>query len=407
MLNIPLLPFEAAQQAVESLTDPRVKSQLLSELAGRQLSTGQFDAALQTFAAIPLPLERRIALLVADFQSFPSEKIEPLLQLLKTDTQTSLLAGRLAVAMLETNNTDAAWKLIETDRDAFETDQQQYEFFEKALPLAQADDWTKVLRLYRTIAPGMYQDWASLALIKYLAERQRADETEKFIHLLSSPLRSAWAYWIIDQRYSAGVPLSGTPASQSERYFAKALETAEEIEITTDDEGTMENLAVLLRIFGRAAFKKNQRELGERLLERSEAAAAVLTVPVQRYRAQCFLGKVLLDLGLIVSIREYLPIDNMLESQSSALNRSRVSVWLAETGWSEGWTKAIEAMAVPERGTDESDRVQQITDVLKRFVAHHQGLEPTGNPLEDAVRLSGEAFETLYFDPFAEWDCGC
>ena len=398
MPNISLFPFEAAQRAAETLTDVRVKSQLLSELAQQQLSTKQFDAALQTFAAIPLPLERRVALLIADFQSFPPEKIEPLLQLLKMDSQTNPLAGRLAIALLDAKNTAAAWKLVETDRNAFETDQQQYEFFEKILPLADAGDWEKILHLYRTVAPGMYQDWASLALIKYLAERQRADEAERFIDRLSSSLRCAWAYWLI---YRA------SPAEQAEHYFDKAIATAEDINITQDDAATMENLAVMLRIFGRNAFENDRRELGERLLEQSEAAAAALTLPIQRYRLQCFLGKVLIDLGRIESIREYLPINTMLESLSSALNRSRVSVWLAEAGWSEGWTYAAEIMATPERGTDESDRVRQIADVLKRFVSHHQGLGVSGDPSEDSVRISGEEFETLYFDPFAEWDCGC
>jgi len=398
MPNIPLLPFEAAQRAAESLTDARVKSQLISELAQQQLLTGQFDTALQTFAAIPLPHERRVALLVADFQSFPPEKIEPLLQLLKADTQTNGLAGRLAISMLEADNTAAAWKVVEIDRGAFETDQQQYEFFEKVLPLADANDWAKVLRLYRSVAPGMYQDWASLALIKYLAERGRADEAEKFFGSLSSLLRCAWAYWMIYRL---------SPTEQAEHYFDKALETTDEIAIKSDDETTMENLAVILRILGRTAFENNRREQGERLLERSEAAAAMLTLPFQRYRVQCFLGKVLMELGLIGSIQEYLPIDTMMESLSSGLHRSRVSVWLAEARWSEGWTKAIEAVAVSERGTEESDRVQQISNVLKRFVAHHQDLKATGDPSEDTVRISGEEFESLYFDPFAEWDCGC
>jgi len=398
MSNVPLLPFEAAQRAAESLADPRVKSQLLSELARHQLSTGQFDVALQTFAAIPVPLERRIALLIADFQSFPPGKVEALLQLLKADTQTNLLAGRLAVTMLETNNIASAWKIIETDRNAFETDQQQYEFLEKVLPQSNANDWEKILRLHRAIAPGMYKDWASLALIKHLAEQKRANEAERFIDLLSSSLRCSWAYWLVCRL---------SPAEQSERYFDKAIEIAEAIEITTNDEEMMEKLAVQLRIFGRIAFEKGWRERGERLLERSEAAVAAVTLPIQRYRLQCFLGKVLLELRLIGSIREYLPIDTVFESLPSALNRSRLSVWLAEAGWINGWSKAIEMMATPERGVDESDRMQQISEVLKRFVAHHQNLAMTGDPAEDAIRLSGEEFETFYFDPFAEWDCGC
>jgi len=398
MSHVLLPPFVAAQRAAESLTDPRVQSQLLSELAQHQLSTGQFETALQTFAAIPVPLERRIALLVANFKSFPPEQVEPLLQLLKADSQTELLAGRLAIAMLEANNTVAAWKVIETDRGAFETDDQHYEFLRKVLPIVHADDWDKVLRLYRSTSPGMYQDWASLALIKFLAEHGRADETERFTSLLSSPLRDAWANWLVYQL---------SPAEPPERFFDRAIDVTSEIDIVSNDETTMENLAIVLRIFGRAAFEKDRREQGEQLLERSEAVIAMMTLPIQRYRLQSFLGKVLLELGLIGSIREYLAIDDMMESLTSALNRSRFSVWLAEAGWSEGWTRAVETMATPQRGVDEEDRVQQISDVLRRFVAHQQDLERTGDPIEDAVRLSGEGFETYYFDPFAEWDCGC
>jgi len=400
MSNISLLPFEAARRAAELLTDPRVQSQLLSELAQCQLSTGQFDAALQTFAAIPLPLERRIALLVADFQSFPPERVEPLLKLLETDVQTRFLAGRLAIAMLEADNPWAAWKVIEIDRGAFETEGQRYEFLEKALPhtnLANVEDLEKVQRLYYAFLPGIYKDWASLALIKRLARGQQLDEAERFVESISSPLRRAWAYRVIYQS-SPEMPI---------RYFDKALEIAEDIEIVSNNEETMEQLAIVLRIFGRAAFKNNRREQGERLLERSEAAATVQTLPIHRYRLQSFLGKVLLELGLIGSIREYLAIEDMLESLTSALNRSRLSVWLAEAGWDKGWTLAIETMATPQRGVDELDRKQQISTVLKRFVAHHQGLAGTGDPIEDALRLSAEEFESLYFDPFAEWDCGC
>ena len=396
MSTIPLFPFETARRAAETLTDPRVTSQLLSELALRQIETGQFDAALQTFAAIPVTLERRIALLVADFRAFPPEKIENLLQLLKSDTQTRSLSGRIAITMLGAKNTAAAWKIVETDRNAFETDDQQYEFLQKVLPLAE-NDWNKVLRLYRSVSPGMYQDWASLELIKFLAGQGRADETERFISVLSSPLREAWANWLV-YRLSPDKP---------EHYFDKTIEVAEEIEIVPNDGVTMEKLATALRIFGRAAFENTQKEQGERFLEKSEAVAVTLTVPMQRYRLQCFLGKVLLELGLIGSIREYLPIDMMLESLSSGLNRSRLSVWLAEAGWSEGWAKAVEVVAKPERGTEESDRVQQISGVLQRFVASHQGLAATGDPVDDAIRLSGEEFETRFFDPFAEWDCGC
>ena len=397
MPNTSLLPFETAQRAAETLSDPRVRSQLLAELAQQQLATEQFDDAIQTFAAIPLPLERRIALLVADFQNFPPEKVESLLKILTMDAQTQQLAGRLALAMLEAKNVRAAWKIVERDKDAFETEDQQFEFLEKILPMLHTDDWDKILRLRQTFSPGFYQDGVSFALVKYLAENQRADETERFFDLFSTPVRKAWAYWKTCQL---------VPKEQSIHYFDKAIETAEAIGITTDDKDLMETLATVLRIFGCAAFEKD-REQGERLLERSESAAATLTVPIQRYRLQCFLGKVLLELKQIESVQEYLPIDMMLESLPSALNRSRVSVWLAEAGWSEGWSKAVAVLSAAERGVDESDRAERISEVIKRFAAHHRELKATGDSVDDASRISSEEFESYYFDPFVERSCGC
>jgi len=398
MSNIFTQPFETAQRAAETLTDARLKSQLLSELAQQQLATEQFDAALQTFAVIPEPLERRIALLVTDFQSFPPEKVDALLKILKANPQTDILAGRLALAMLEAKNADSAWKLVETADHVFESEQQRYEFFEKTLLQSEADDWAKITRLYRTFAPGTYQDWALLAMAKYLAGQNRYEEAEKYADLVPLPLRWSWTYWELSQLSSA---------EQSALYFDKAVNIIEAVEIISNDEETMETLATQLRIYGRVAFQKGQKDLGERLLERSEAAAASLTMPMLRYRTQCFLGKVLVELNRIASIREYVAIDTMLGSLRSGMDRSRVLVWLAEAGWSEGWTKAMEVLLASERGVPEVDRVYRIADILKRFVAHHQGLQVAGDSSEDAVRVSGEEFETYYFNPFAEADCGC
>ena len=393
-----LFPFETVRKAAESLTDFRVQSQLLSELARQQFSAGQFDAALQSFFAIPLPQERRTALLVSDFQWFPPEHIDALVKLLKADSQTQFLSGRIALAMLEAKNTYAAWKLVETAEDAFESEHQRYEFLEKVLPQLLADNWTNILRFYRTFAPGTYHDWASLVIAKYLAEQQRYEEAATFADSLTLPLRRSWAYWEMCRL---------SPAKQSDQYFDKALAMIESVQVSSEEAETMEMFAVQLRIYGRAAFQKGRKEQGEQLLELSEAAAASLSMPMQRYRQQCFLGKVLRELQRIVSIQDYLAVDNMLESLPSGSDRSRVLVWLAEAGWCEGWTKAIEALSIHERGMIESDRAKQIADVLKRCVAHHQGFKVSGDSTEDAVRISGEEFETFYFNPFAEADCGC
>ena len=112
MTDISLHLFESVRNTVETMTDPFIKSQLLSELAQNQLATGQFDTALQTFANIPDPRERRIALLISNFQSFPPEKIESLVGLLETDSQTFFLPGRLAMSMLDAENIESAWKLV-------------------------------------------------------------------------------------------------------------------------------------------------------------------------------------------------------------------------------------------------------------------------------------------------------
>jgi hypothetical protein len=233
--------------------------------------------------------------------------------------------------------------------------------------------------------------------VKHLARQQRVEEAEKFAETFS-PIRRSWAYW---EMYRL------SPAEQSKNDFDKAAEIIAEIAIVSGKDEEMETLASQLRIFGRAAFQKGWKEPGTQLLERSEAAAASLAIPMQRYRLQCFLGKVLVDLKQVGAIQDYLVINTMLESLPSASDRSRVLVWLAEAGWSEGWSKAVEVLAVPERGVTEPERAKQIADVLKRCVAHHQGRKATGDIAEDSIYLSGEEFENRYFSPFAEADCGC
>ena len=397
MSDILLHPFESARKAAEALTNERAKSQLLSEIAQQQLRTEQFDAALQTFADIDSPLERRIALLTADFNNFPADKAKPLVQLLEKDTQTKMLAGRLALGIEEPGNTDLTWKLIETAKEPFESDLQRYNFLEKVLHQINENDWEKVSRLYKTFTDDLYRDWSSLAMIKFLAGYRKYEEADKIAASLA-PIRHSWAYWEMCKL---------VPAEQANPVFDKAAEVVETIAIVSGVDADMEMLATQLRIFGRYAYKNDWKEQGERLLERSESATAAVLMPMQRYRLQCFLGKVLVELKQIDAIQNYVPIEAMLESVASASERSRLLVWLAEAGWNEGWTKAVEVLSVPERGVLESDRAKQIADVLKRSIAHRAKLTATGDDVEDAIRLSGEEFESYYHDPFAEAKCDC
>jgi len=396
MLNTSLHPFESVRQAAETLTDLRAKSQLLAELAQNQMAAGQFDAALQTFATIPSAQERRIALLTANYQSYPPEKIEPLVQLLESDARRSFVFGNIALSMLNVNNVKSAWKLVETVDEPFESEQQRYDFLEKVLTLINESDWEKVLRFRRMFVNVIYLDWATLAIVKYLTKQQRYGEVETFVASISMPILRSWAYWEMFRLSSA---------EQSQGFFDKALEMIETVEITPDEE-EMEKFAIQLRILGRAAFQRGKRDQGERLLERSEAAIDCLAVPMQRYRLRCFLGKVLVELRLIGSIREYLPIDDILGSLSSGFDRSQVSVWLAEAGWKEGWARAIDSMAAPGRGVTELERARRIAEILNRF-AYHEGYKETGDTTDDVARFSGEKLEALYFNPFAMEDCGC
>ena len=400
-----LSPFEHTRSAANSFGDPRIKSQLLAELAQLQLATGQFESAIQTFSDIPDSLERRIALLIADFRTplnarqpvpFTAEHVQSLVELLESDLQTSKLAGRLAKAMLDAGRTDAAWLLVETATDPFESDEQQYEFFEAVLLAVPPGDWSRITRLYRSFSLGSIRDWATLAVLKYLTNQGRHEEAQRYADSLVMPLRHSWAYWEMSRQ---------TEGEMSGRYFDQACRLVEEIEIDTNDD-LLEVLAVQLRIFGRMAFEKGNRDSA--LLERSEAAAAAVIIPIQKYRLQCFLGKVLAELGIIDSISNYLPIESILASLSSEEERSRVLVWLAEAGLGvSAWEGAVEALSHPQRGVLESDRALQLAGVIKRYTAHVQNLPPMGNPGEDAVRLSGEEFEARYFNPFAEADCGC
>ena len=389
------LPFELIRQTAETLVDPRVQSQLLAELAQSQFQTEQFDAALQTLTAMPSLLERRFALLTADYQHFPPEKIGSLVQLLEKDPRTQSLAGNLALSMLEAKNTRSAWTLIETAKPTFvfESEPQRYDFLEKVLPQSSVEDWERIRRFRETFTEEPYSDWATLAIAKYFASEQQEDEATKWVETFSSPLRRSWAYWELCRVMPPG-----------NHFFDKATKMMDTV-VTKEEE--QERLAIQLRILGRAACQRGNPEQGAQLLERSESPIASLTVPMQRYRLQCFLGKVLWELKLLRSIREYVPVGTMVESLPSGSDRSRLWVWLAEAGLEEGWAEAVNALAVPERGIPESDRAEQVASVLKRFVAHHRGSQASGNPTEDAVRISGEELESLYFTPFAEADCGC
>jgi thioredoxin-like negative regulator of GroEL len=391
-ITMTFTPFEPALKAAETMTDPKVKSALLTEIVRLQTAAGQFDAAIKTLQKIP---ERRAALLGADFRFLPPEKTEPLAELLQRDPQTAILTGRIALTMLESKNTASAWQLAETVKTPFGSDRERYDFLKAALPLTTGgEEWEKVLNLYQTFSDENDKSWAALAAAKHLVSREADTEAERLTDSMTLPIRRSWAYYEMFR------------LTQSANHFKKAAEIIETITLP-DKQDEIETLATQLRIFGRTAYQNGWKESGERLLEKGESAASQLKMPIPRCRLQCFLGKVLVELRLIASIHEYVPIAETLDSFSSGLDRSKLSVWLAEAGWSGGWTAAMESAAQAERGVQESERADRITEILKRFLSHQKRAEPSGDPHEDSTLLSGEEFESFYFSPFAQTDCGC
>ncbi|MDR0521211.1 MAG: hypothetical protein LBH00_05085 [Planctomycetaceae bacterium] len=399
-------PVSAALLAADKLTDSRSQSKLFGEIARLQTANEEFDDAFQTLRKITVPDECRTVLLLINWQPLPLERIAALVNLLESRPQTAFLAGRLAMNMLEENgsmqpspplketsarqkkNNAAAWKLINTAKQPFESEEQRYHFFHRMISIIQQyqclpgwqEEQQKAVSFSASFTDEIYRDWAFYDLAAHCLS-----EAENFADKIAHPLRRAWCYNAL-------------------RNYEKAKEIIETINIVAEKQDEAEMLSIASRIIGMNIGK----EAGASLLERSEAAAAVIKIPMTRYRLQCFLGKVLKEQGRITAIEEYLPVRDMLASLSH-FDRSRAAVWLAEAGWTAGWAAAVESAAAPMRGIPETDRAEQMTEVIRRYAAYRARLKRAANgyAIDETILFSGEELERSSFSPFALSDCGC
>jgi hypothetical protein len=395
-------PFEVTLIAANLMPNPMAKSLVLAELAQVQAETGLINDAFVTISNIPNRSEKRHALFRLAFRAVQENKTEHLLRIVRimveVDPNSSPSVGRLAQTLLENGNPVTAMELVRSIEKPFDSDRNRYDFIAKFIELAEKKQLEKARLFLKTFSDTDYQDWGNLALAKRFAVLEQWSEAQKIAESFSLPLRKSWALFELS-RLAAG-----------ENKETLLLQSGEIIETISIEPESAESLTIQSRILGKTALKTGNDELGIRLLEWSETAAAQISVPIQRFRAEYFLAKVLREHGLIHSVREYLDPEKWQQSNMSGLDRSRMRVWVAEAEPENNltaWSVAIQDAGEPERETADIVRAERIVEILKRFIFRNNKKPPTGEPEFDTIHLAAEEFEEYYYSAFAIKNCNC
>lgn len=399
-------PFETVRQAADSLANPLARSTLLAELAKAQVDAGAFDDALTTVDVIPNRMEKRKILLHLALDAVRDGRRTDLFRLarrmLETDSQAGPVVGRLALDVLESGEVDAAMELLRIAETPFDSDRARYDFLGKLLPLTGLEKLDDVQKFLDQFSAPDYRDWALLAFARRLAALGEWAEAEEWADSFSQPRRRSWALYELS-RMAEG--------ERRKKLFERSAKILWTIPIESDgDSEDTEKQAIQLRILGKSALRDGFTDTGYSLLERAEAAAQAISVPIQRSRALLFLAKVLRESGLIDSVGTYLDASNWNRPNLPGIQCSRLLQWKAETERNklDDWNASVREAARPEKlETDEFPRVERLAELVRRFSFQHQKTEPTGRPDRDAMLLSAEEFEEYYFSPFAVDDCNC
>jgi hypothetical protein len=395
-------PFEATIAATDLMSNPMAKSLVLAELAQAQAETGLIDDAFVCIGNIPNRSEKRQALFRLAFRAVQENKTEHLLRIVRmmveVDPKSSPSVGRLAQTLLETGNPVTAMELVQSVEKPFDSDRNRYDFIAKFFELTEKEQLEKARLFLETFSDTDYRDWGKLALAKRFALLEQWSESQKIAESFSLPLRQSWALFELS-RLATG--------KNKENFLLQAGKIIETIPIEPE---LAESLTIQSRILGKTALKSGNTELGIRLLEWSETAAAQITIPLQRFRTEYFLAKVLREHGLIYSVREYLDPAKWAESAISGLDRSRIGIWAAEAEPANNlaaWSVAIQDAGKPEREAVDIVRAERIVEILKRFTFRNSNQPPSGEPERDAVNLAAEEFEEYYYSAFAIKYCIC
>ncbi|MDR3183631.1 MAG: hypothetical protein LBT89_12075 [Planctomycetaceae bacterium] len=393
--------YNAAIQIAEETADETAKNQLLGEIVQLLAQNGQHNEALKTLRKIPSVHERKILLLGWDWKTMTPDGIGSVVTLIESEPQTAVLAGIIASAMLESGKTPEALQLVQSAKIPFETERQRYGFLEQYL--RQTDNVPSAKPLLDGFKDAAYRRWGQRAAVKRLAALQQFQEAETRTEALEIPQQRAWLF----TELSSAAPLK-------RHYLERAGNILNALPLTFETSEAAENMAVQYRITGKKCYQSGLTELGETLLEKSEAAAKSVTPPVPHWRLMCHLAKVLRELKLLDSVPAYLSLVQIQQEPLSAIDRSMLLVWYNEAAGLEreaDWLRIIETLNVKEKGTPDTSRTQRIAAVLKRFAAvtdkQRAHRQPSGSVADDAVNLSGEEYESYYFSPFAADDCGC
>lgn len=378
-----------AVKIAEKFSNEQAKNQLLGEIVDVLVQAGQHTAALQTLPKITSMYERKRLLLGWSWKDITTEDIAKLAVMLESDDQTAMLAGRLATAMLDDGKTNEALLLIQSVKRPFETEKLRYSFIERYLQKTENVD--AVVPLTDDFQDETYIAWSRLALLKKFADLQRWQEAETLVGRFENPQQQSWCFLELYTRNP-----------QNKTYLERSAAILDDIGLPPD----AESLAVQLRITGKRCYEASLRDTGAALLEKSEAAAKSVPLPLPRLRLQCFLAKVLRELKLIGSATSYIAVDAIEREPLSIIDKSRVQEWL-----NESFCRNVEdvhvLLEILNGKAADIDRAERIAEILKRAAVIAEHRKATGNPEEDAVNVSGEEYESYYFSPFAANDCGC
>ncbi|MDR2440159.1 MAG: hypothetical protein LBE12_12435 [Planctomycetaceae bacterium] len=395
-------PFDATLTATELMSNPMAKSLVLAELAQVQSEAGLIDDALACINNIPNLSEKRQALFRLAFRAVQENKTENLLRLVRTmvevDPKSMPSVGRLAQSLLDNGNLEKAIELVRAIEKPFDSELNRYNFIAKFIELAEKEQLDNARLFLETFSDMDYRDWGNLALAKRLVLLKQLPEAQTIAESFSFPLRQSWAFFELSRL---------TTGKSHDMFLCRAGEILETTSIEPD---LAESLAIQFRILGKTALKTDNTELGLRLLELSETAASQISVPIQRFRSQYFLAKVLRELGQIHSVQKYLDSEQWKQLEISGLDRSRIGVWVAEAEPENSltlWGRAIQDAGKPEQKFTDILRAERIVEILRRFNFSNNKLPPSGEPERDAVNLSAEEFEEYYYSPFAIKDCNC
>jgi hypothetical protein len=440
-------PFIIATDAAIRSRTPMASVGILSAVAAAQIDAGLIDDAFATVAKISVTSDQRSFLLNSVINAANSQKVEVVLRLLaklvEVDSDSSVVAGRLAQTFLDNNKPEEAMKIVNSIANPFDSWRSRSEFAIKLLEF----DIGGAKGIIETIKDVDYRAWGELAFVQRLA---RSGELELAIEAanqkFSSSLRRAWALFELGKLCSNSfkfpkterentTPQSNYPNTKPTARIGFDLSgsanelrlfemTASILSVVDIDVQNAESFASAFRIIGKFAYnsgksKNNEKntnengnkiiEIGELFLEMSETVSILISVPVQRLRAKLFLAGTLLELGLIGGAGMYVDRRELTGGEFSAIEQSKIWQWAAEADpkWESDWARSVEAVSIAQRKSEELGLAERMSEVVRRYAMRNNKSEPTGKPAEDLINLPARQFEEYYYSPFAIEDCGC